>query len=73
MAFKIEMNKDKETGITAFAFECNSVNDHEVLDCLRVALLGGHPTRGGYVTSDRLVIEVKVPESQVELTVPIES
>lgn len=52
---------EKENGITAFAFETNSQDDLETLDKLRVMLLGDHPTRGGYVTSNRLVVETKIP------------
>lgn len=57
---KVEMT-EKEGGVTAFAFECNTQEDYAALDKLRVMLLGDHPTRGGYVTSNRLVVETKIP------------
>jgi hypothetical protein len=58
---KVE-KQERPNGVTLFAFECNSKEDHDTLDKLRVAILGKHVTDGGIVNSNRFVIEARVPE-----------
>ncbi len=60
---KVSQEINETNGVTSFTFECNSSDDHEILDNLRVAILGDHPRRGMYESSNKLVIEVKVPLS----------
>lgn len=57
---KVEMQEDGKTGVLSFAFESSngSKEDLNVIDNLRVAIMGTHPKRGGYVDSKRMVIEV---------------
>jgi hypothetical protein len=57
---KVEMQEDEKSGVLAFAFESSngSKDDLNVIDNLRVAIMGQHPKRGGYINSNRLVIEV---------------
>ena len=54
---KVEM--EKSGNLIRFAFETNDEAGLEIIDHLRVAILGSHPKRGGYVDGRRLVIEVK--------------
>ncbi len=59
---KLTRTENAQTGVTGFLFECNSVDDHETLDKLRVAFLGENiPKRGTYSNSNTLVIETKIP------------
>ncbi len=53
------MQENEEKGTISFAFETNDAEGLDVIDKLRVAILGPHPKRGGYVNSNRLVVEVK--------------
>jgi hypothetical protein len=59
MAVKVEMEKDEEKGIVALAFECSREEDHEILDAVRVAILGDHEKKGGYLNSNRFVVHIK--------------
>lgn len=56
---KVEYQHNEEAGIVALAFECNSEKDHEALDAIRTAMMGDFEKRGGYVNSNKLVIQVK--------------
>lgn len=56
---KVEMEKDEARGIVKLAFECSRDEDHDILDAVRVALLGGHEKEGGYIHSNRFVIHIK--------------
>jgi hypothetical protein len=56
---KVEMQRDEARGVVKLAFECSREEDHEVLDAVRVALLGDHKKEGGYVNSNRFVVHVK--------------
>jgi hypothetical protein len=59
---KLTRTENAQTGVTGFVFECNSADDHETLDKLRVAILGDKiPKRGNYSNSNTLVIETKIP------------
>ena len=60
---KVTKLEDIKNSITAFVFECNSPDDHDSLDKLRVAILGQDiPKRGYYDNSNKMVIECKIPE-----------
>ncbi len=60
---KVTKLEDHKNAITAFIFECNTPDDHDSLDKLRVAILGDNfPKRGYYDNSNKLVIECKIPE-----------
>ena len=65
MAIKVEIEEDKESGITAFAFQAQSDADLETLDKLRVAIMGVHPKRGGYVDSSRFVMQTRIDTVQL--------
>jgi hypothetical protein len=56
---KAEMQRDEENGVVKLAFECSREEDHEVLDAIRVAMLGSHEKEGGYINSNRFVVHVK--------------
>jgi hypothetical protein len=56
---KVEMEKDEANGLVKLAFECSREEDHDVLDAVRVALLGEHKKEGGYVHSNRFVVHIK--------------
>ncbi len=59
---KVTRTENAQTGVTGFVFECNSADDHETLDKMRVAFLGENiPKRGNYSNSNTLVIETKIP------------
>lgn len=62
---KVTKTENEQTGVTGFVFECNTSDDHETLDKLRVAILGDNPKRGNYENSNTLVIECKIPEIQL--------
>lgn len=58
--------EQKENGkVTEFTFTCNSSDDHETLDKLRVAFFGDHPRRGGMKDSNTLVVETIIPQIQL--------
>lgn len=59
MAVKVEMERDEAKGIVALAFECSREEEHEVLDAVRVAVLGDHEKSGGYINSNRFVVHIK--------------
>lgn len=61
---KVEM-QEKEGGLTAFAFEASSEADLGMLDKLRVAILGVHLKRGGYINSNRFVMETRIETVQL--------
>lgn len=63
MATKIEIQSREENGkkITALAFECTKPEEHDIIDAVRMAIFGDDEVfkkRGGYVNSNRLVVEV---------------
>jgi hypothetical protein len=58
---KVEVETNKETGVSTFVFETNNQDDLTNLDLLKVAFLGTHPKRGMFPVSNKLVIEAKVP------------
>jgi hypothetical protein len=66
MATKIELQSRKEGDkeILAIAFECTKPEEHEIIDAVRVAIFENHPKRGGYVNSNRLVIEFSLEDTQ---------
>lgn len=55
---KVEMIKDDEKGIVKLAFEASDESELDVVDAVRVAMLGDHPKRGGYINSKRWVVEI---------------
>lgn len=59
MTVKVEMQKDEDKKIVALAFECSKEEEHEVLDAVRVAMLGNHEKSGGYINSNRFVVHIK--------------
>ena len=59
MTVKVEMQRDENSGMIALAFECSKEEEHEILDAVRVAILGKHEKRGGYLNSNRFVIHLK--------------
>lgn len=56
---KVEMKRDEATGVVALAFESSDTEGLDILDTVRVALMGDHEKRFGYVNSKRLVVEIK--------------
>jgi len=64
MATKIELQSRNENGkeIIALAFECTKAEEHEIIDAVRVAIFENNPKRGGYVNSNRLVIEFSLED-----------
>lgn len=62
MTVKVEMQKNAELGIVALAFECSTVEEQEVVDAIRVAMMGDFEKRCGYVHSNRLVVHVKTED-----------
>lgn len=63
MTVKVEMEKDEARGIVALAFECSTEQDHEILDAVRVAILGPQEKTGGYINSNRFVVHIKEIEA----------
>lgn len=59
MSVKVEMEVNEEKKMVALSFECNSEKDHEILDAIRTAMFGDFEKRGGYVSSNQLVVQVK--------------
>ena len=59
MSVKVEMEKDEAKGVVALSFECSRVEEHEILDAVRVAILGDQEKSGGYVHSNRFVVHIK--------------
>lgn len=59
---KVEMVKDEEKGIVKLAFETSDEEGLDTIDAIRVAMLGDHPKRGGYINSKRWVIEINSKE-----------
>lgn len=64
MTVKVEMLK--EDGKVSLAFECSKVEDHETLDAVRTAMFGDFFKKGGYVNSNRFVVQVTVPKDETE-------
>lgn len=62
MTVKVEMEKNKDTGVIALAFETNDTAGQEIIDAVRVAIMGEHPKRGGYLNSNRFVVHVNPGE-----------
>lgn len=62
---KVEMQRSPERKVVALAFEASRDDDHEVLDAVRTAMLGSFEMQGGYISSNRLVIHVKVSDEEV--------
>jgi hypothetical protein len=56
---KVEMLRNEEKKVISLAFESSNAEDLDILDVIRVALMGDHEKRFGYVNSQRLVIEIK--------------
>lgn len=56
---KVELLKDEKTGHVRFAFESSNEDGLETIDLLRVAMLGDFPKQGGYVSSNRLIVEIQ--------------
>ena len=56
---KAEMQVDETTGVIALAFEASREEDYDVLDAIRVAIMGDHEKRGGYLSSNRFVVHIK--------------
>jgi hypothetical protein len=64
MTVKVEMRKIK--GRVDLAFECSKPEEHEILDAIRTAMMGEFSKRGGYINSNRLVIQVSDPNFDPE-------
>lgn len=59
MATKVEMMRDEKRNLVMLAFECSTVEDQEVIDAVRVAIMGDHEKTCGYINSNRLVVHIK--------------
>jgi hypothetical protein len=59
---KVEMKKDEKTGHVYLAFESSNEADLEIVDAVRVAMMGEHPKQGGYVNSQRWVVQIEAGE-----------
>lgn len=62
MPVKVEMKT--EEGKVFLAFECSRPEEHEILDAVRTTLFGDFTKRGGYVNSNRFVVEVTLPKEE---------
>jgi hypothetical protein len=61
---KVTRTDNETTGVTGFVFECNTADDLQTLDMMRVAFLNNDvPKRGNYSNSNTLVIETKIPKT----------
>jgi hypothetical protein len=60
---KVEMKKDEENGKVYLAFESSNEEDLEIVDAVRVAMMGEHPKQGGYINSQRWVVEIEAAPS----------
>ena len=60
MTVKAEMVRQGE--IVCLAFEASREEDLETLDAIRVAIMGDHEKRGGYINSNRFVVHIKDEE-----------
>jgi hypothetical protein len=56
---KVELQRNEKAGVVALAFECNTPEDHEILDAVRTAMFGDFDKQCGYVNSNRLVVHIK--------------
>ena len=56
------MQRNEATGVIAIAFECNTVEEQEVVDAVRTAMMGDFTKRGGYINSNRWVVHVHTNE-----------
>jgi hypothetical protein len=56
---KVEMVADEAKGVIKLAFESSDDAGLDVVDAVRVAMMGEHLKRGGYVNSKRWVVEIK--------------
>ena len=67
---KVEMEKRIDASgntVIALAFECSREDEHEIVDAVRVAMFGeAFDKRGGYVNSNRLVVEINAGKSKEE-------
>lgn len=61
---KVEFQK-QTNGAFAFRFESNDQDGLEVLDRLRVAILGEHPRQGAFTASNVFVFHALVPEESL--------
>jgi len=59
---KVEMEKDEKNNLIRLAFESSDIDGLEIIDVVRTAMLGDHPKRGGYLNSNRLIIEVNTKD-----------
>lgn len=59
---KCEILKDELKGIITLAFESSNDEGLEVVDAIRVAMMGDFEKRAGYINSKRLIVEVKSGE-----------
>jgi predicted nucleic acid-binding protein len=55
---KVEMQTDEQTGKIKLAFESSDEDGLDVVDAVRVAMMGDHPKQGGYINSKRWVVEI---------------
>lgn len=56
---KVEMLRDLEKGVVKLAFECSREEEQEIIDAVRVAIMGDHQKQCGYINSNRLVVHIK--------------
>lgn len=66
MAVKVEMQRNEEKGIIALAFECSKEEEHEILDAIRVSMMGDFDKQSGYVHSNRWVVHIKADNLKQE-------
>ena len=59
MTVKVEMERDENKKLIALAFECSNPDETDILEAVRLAILGDTDKKGGYLTSNRFVVHVK--------------
>lgn len=61
MTVKVEMQKMEDKGIVAFAFECSTEAELDVVDSLVEAMFGAYKKEGGFVNARRFVMHIHDP------------
>jgi hypothetical protein len=56
---KVEMERSANGKKIALAFECSRAEEHEIVDAIRVAMMGNHHKEGGYIHSNRWVVHIE--------------
>ncbi len=55
----VKVTMETSGGVVTLDFQCSREEDHEILDAIRVGMMGDHEKRGIYVDSNHLKIQIK--------------